>query len=270
MTESENQPDPERRRLLRSIFEPSSLDEVAEAVSVATEDERQIYVERIGYLWRWSLTHPGGAYPLLRITARFLRRDYHGLVIGFRAVADGVFILAGDPATDQDPDAWTVLEFDRPAEPSDVRCRIEHALGVNPQAQDRSPADALYGQNEIRLWLDDDVVDRAAPQGWVHVTTAKEVIALLDKETVVELSLDHDLGDDERFGRGIDVVDWLAEQQEVHGRSLWPRDGIIIHSANPAGRDAMVRAIEHYAARTVEVRRSLTRSGKPRLTFSQK
>ena len=126
------------------------------------------------------------------------------------------------------------------------------------------------GDEEVRLWLDDHLVDRGAPKGWVHVTTAWEAIELLDRRRVVELSLDHDLGDDEHFGRGVDVVDWLAEQQEVHGRVLWPRDGITIHSANPSGRDAMVRAIEHYASRTVDVHRSLTPSGKPRLTFSQR
>jgi hypothetical protein len=75
-TKPEDAPEPERRGLLRSIFEPSSLDEVAEAVSVATEDEKRIYVERIGGRYRWSLTSAGGMYPLLRITARFLRVDY--------------------------------------------------------------------------------------------------------------------------------------------------------------------------------------------------
>jgi len=122
-----NQPDPERQRLARSIFELSPLDDVAKAVAVATKDETRLYVERIGNSYRWSLTH-SAAYPLLRITARFLRRDYHGLVIGFRAVAEGVFILAGDPATDQDPDARTVLKFDGPAEPEDVQGRIVRAL----------------------------------------------------------------------------------------------------------------------------------------------
>jgi NAD+-processing family protein with receiver domain len=139
---------------------------------------------------------------------------------------------------------------------------------IPPRHALRPTASAL-ADDEIRLWLDDDLVDRAAPPGWMHVTTVKEATDLLHTGRVVELSLDHDLGDGERFGRGIEVVDWLAEQQEVHERVLWPRDGTVIHSANPAGRDAMVRAIENYASRTVKVRRSLTPSGKPRLTFSQ-
>lgn len=131
-----------------------------------------------------------------------------------------------------------------------------------------APGKLSTGENEIRLWLDDDLVDRAAPTGWTHVTTAQEAIDLLDTGKVVEASLDHDLGDDEQFGRGIDVVDWLAEQQEVRGRLLWPRDGITIHSANPAGRTAMTRTIERYASKRTQVRRSLTSGGKPRLTFS--
>jgi len=125
-------------------------------------------------------------------------------------------------------------------------------------------------EDEIRLWLDDDLVDRAAPPHWEHVTTAQAAIDVLETGRVVEMSLDHDLGDDELFGRGIDVVDWLAEQQEMHRRVLWPRDGITIHSANPSGRDAMVRSIERYASKTLQVRQSLTPSGKPRLTFSRR
>jgi hypothetical protein len=123
-----NQPDPERQRRLRSVYEPSSLDAVAEAVSVATEDEKRIYVERLGDAYRWSVTHRGGMYPLLRITARFLRIDYHGLVIGFRAVAEGVFVVCEDPAEPEEPDAWAVIDFDVPAEPADVAERIVRAL----------------------------------------------------------------------------------------------------------------------------------------------
>lgn len=126
---------------------------------------------------------------------------------------------------------------------------------------------ASPSETEVRLWLDDDLVDRRAPDGWVHATTVGEAIELLASGRVVELSLDHDLGGDEQYGRGIDVIDWLAEQQEVHGRLLWPRDGITLHTANAYGRDAMARAIENYAGRNTTVRRSVTGGGKVRLEF---
>ena len=86
-----------------------------------------------------------------------------------------------------------------------------------------------------------------APDGWTQVTTAREAIELLMTGNVVELSLDHDLGDDERFGRGMDVVDFIVIEQEVNRRDLWPRDGIGLHTANPAGRETMARTIRRYA-----------------------
>jgi hypothetical protein len=116
---------------------------------------------------------------------------------------------------------------------------------------------------QLRVWLDDDLVDRRAPEGWVQVTTAREAIELLDGGEVVELSLDHDLGDDELNGRGIDVVNWLGEQQEVHGRHLWPVQGITLHTANAYGRDAMARAIRADAGRRGRVIESRTAGGKP-------
>ena len=64
--------DPERAELIRSVFRPSSLEEVAESISVATEKFHDIYVERRGDQYRWSFATKGGPYRLLRITARFL------------------------------------------------------------------------------------------------------------------------------------------------------------------------------------------------------
>ena len=128
LSNSSDKRETERQRLDCSIFVPSSLDQVAEAVSAATDHEKRVYVERIGNSYRWSLTHCGGAYPLLRITARFLRRDYHGLVIGFRSVAEGVCVLRKDSANPEHPDAWAVIEFDGPAESADVKERIVRAL----------------------------------------------------------------------------------------------------------------------------------------------
>jgi hypothetical protein len=110
--------------------------------------------------------------------------------------------------------------------------------------------------------------DRAAPEGWTHVRTAPAAIALLQTGRVVELSLDHDLGDDDAAGKGVEVVDHIAEQQIIAGRDLWPRDGITIHSANPAGRDQMARTIERYAGELHRVHRTATASGKPRFEFN--
>ena len=123
-----DRPDPERLRLLRCVFESSTLDDVAEAVAVATEYERYVYVERINGGYRWSLTHPGGAYPLLRITARFLRVDYTRIVVPFRTVDDGVCVLCRDPEETLRADAWAVIEFDGPASATAVCERITQVL----------------------------------------------------------------------------------------------------------------------------------------------
>ena len=109
-------------------------------------------------------------------------------------------------------------------------------------------------------------MDRAAPEGWIHLVTAREVCFLLLTGRVVELSLDHDLSDDRRFGKGRQVVDFLEEQQEVHGRTLWPGDGISLHTANPAGRKQMADTIRRRASKHLEVDESLE-GARPRFRF---
>lgn len=91
------------------------------------------------------------------------------------------------------------------------------------------------------------MVDRAAPLGWVHVQTAQEAIELLGTREVLDLSLDHDLGDDERNGTGYDVLLFLAEQSEAEGRDLWPRRSIAAHSANFAASPRMAGMIDRYS-----------------------
>jgi hypothetical protein len=127
--EQSREPDPERHRLALSIFEPSSLHRVAEAVAAATEDQKRVYVERVGDAWRWSLTDARGPGPLLRITAQFLRTDYRLLSLGWRAVADGIYVLREDTHRDADPDAWAILEFDNPAQTAEVKERLWKAFG---------------------------------------------------------------------------------------------------------------------------------------------
>ncbi len=120
-------PNPPRSARLRAIFEVSRLDDVADAVAVATEGERRVYVERVGGGWRWSLVHPGGSYPLLRITARFLGLDYTSIQVPFRTLDNGMCVVAPEPFLA--PDVWAIVEFDGPTTADVVRDRIVVALG---------------------------------------------------------------------------------------------------------------------------------------------
>jgi hypothetical protein len=124
--------------------------------------------------------------------------------------------------------------------------------------------DALRGDAEVRLWLDDEADDRAAPAGWVQVTTTREANELLATGRVTELSL---RGEPARGGG--DVIEWLAQEQRVRDRALWPRHGITLHHADPAHRESMARAIERHAGRTLRVERSVTTDGKLHLAFRQ-
>jgi hypothetical protein len=89
----------------------------------------------------------------------------------------------------------------------------------------------------VKVFLDDE---RAAPHGWVRAYWPNEVIALLESGSVQELSLDHDLGDDER-GTGYDVVLWIEEAVATRG-FVPPK--ISVHSANPSAREKMVAGIQ--------------------------
>lgn len=84
----------------------------------------------------------------------------------------------------------------------------------------------------MKVFLDDE---RSTPEGWVRAYWPDEVIALLEQGGVVELSLDHDLGDDER-GTGYDVIVWIEEAVAVRG-FVPPR--ITVHSVNSPASDKM-------------------------------
>ena len=89
----------------------------------------------------------------------------------------------------------------------------------------------------LRVYLDDE---RQTPEGWHRVYWPEEAIELLQTGRVVELSLDHDLGDDDH-GTGYDVVAWIEEA--VATTNFCP-PRIAVHSANPAARERMLRGIE--------------------------
>lgn len=88
----------------------------------------------------------------------------------------------------------------------------------------------------MKVYLDDE---RIAPENWVQVRWPDEVIKLLETGNVTHLSLDHDLGDDER-GTGYDVLLWI--EQEVVLQKYVPPE-ITIHTENPAARQRMLAAV---------------------------
>jgi hypothetical protein len=94
----------------------------------------------------------------------------------------------------------------------------------------------------MKVYLDDE---RSTPAGWVRVYWPDEAIELLKTGTVVEISLDHDLGDDER-GTGYEVVLWIEEQVALHG---FVPPQITVHSANVSARAKMEAGIQAIMAR---------------------
>ena len=87
------------------------------------------------------------------------------------------------------------------------------------------------------VFLDDE---RTPPEGWTLVRWPDEAIELLKTGQVEEISLDHDLGDDER-GTGYDVVLWI--ERAVFERGFVP-PVMHVHSANSAARQRMLAGIE--------------------------
>ena len=95
----------------------------------------------------------------------------------------------------------------------------------------------------MKIYLDDE---RPTPEGWVRVYWPEEAILLLESGSVTEISLDHDLGDDER-GTGYDVVLWIEEAVMTRG---FRSPKITVHSANSSAKQKMeagIRSIQAFA-----------------------
>jgi len=88
----------------------------------------------------------------------------------------------------------------------------------------------------MKVYLDDE---RKTPEGWARVYWPDEAIALLKSGDVTEISLDHDLGDDER-GTGYDVVLWIEEAVITQG---FKPPVMRVHSANSSAREKMESGI---------------------------
>ena len=118
-----------RAQLIKSSRDWSSLERVALAVSTATESHTELYVERSGDRYRWSLIHPGGPCPLLRITAKFLEVDYTSIYVGCRVVGDRYSALDPGSPLSVVPDAWAILKLELRTPREDV----EEAIRQSPE-----------------------------------------------------------------------------------------------------------------------------------------
>lgn len=101
----------------------------------------------------------------------------------------------------------------------------------------------------IKVYLDDE---RVTPEGWVRVYWPDEAIELLKSGNVEAISLDHDLGDDDR-GKGYDVVLWIEDAVAMHG---FKAPIITVHSANTSAALKMRAGIENIARITARLQQS--------------
>ena len=85
----------------------------------------------------------------------------------------------------------------------------------------------------MKLWVDDI---RLPPDGWVWAKNYDQAIDLLKTNEVSNLSLDHDLGD-ENEKTGYDIMRWIEEKAFFDADWSLPR--IKFHTSNPAGRRNM-------------------------------
>jgi len=88
----------------------------------------------------------------------------------------------------------------------------------------------------MKVYLDDE---RKPNEGWILVTRPCDAISLLETGLVEEISLDHDLG--ENNGDGYDVLLWIEREMVMNGRKP---PLIHVHTANPPARDRMIKAVE--------------------------
>jgi len=93
-------------------------------------------------------------------------------------------------------------------------------------------------KNGINLWLDDK---RPMPAGYdLHVYTAQDAIAALEKGDVKRVSLDHDLGPEWQTGNGYMVAKWIEEAAYL---GKIPRLTWALHSQNSVGVASMRAAL---------------------------
>jgi hypothetical protein len=85
----------------------------------------------------------------------------------------------------------------------------------------------------VRIWLDDI---RQAPRGWLRARTVREVVELVQRGDVAEVSLDYDLDETDPGHKGVEVLDFLEGALRAGAVAI---PVVHIHSANPYGAALM-------------------------------
>lgn len=112
----------------------------------------------------------------------------------------------------------------------------------------------------MKMWLDDcRDPNYHGHIGWTWLKTAEEAVSAFKTGTVEKASLDHDLTAGQMIKGGMlgciyedgqqsgyDVVVFLEEHPE-----LWPKGGVEVHSANPAGRKRMQTVVDRHYKGTI-------------------
>lgn len=92
-------------------------------------------------------------------------------------------------------------------------------------------------EGHLKLYLDDV---RPCPEGWVLARDCSEAMDILLKHFgTFEVSLDHDLGEDEHGKEkqnGCTLILWFSAMRIFPGN-------VQLHTANPVGRQNMLRAL---------------------------
>ena len=92
----------------------------------------------------------------------------------------------------------------------------------------------------IKLYLDDI---RIPSKEWILVKTATDCINYLKSWKIDNLSLDHDLGENEKeVGNGYQVLLWIENQVYINNNYFPPK--IVIHSSNSSAKIKMEQAIK--------------------------
>lgn len=90
----------------------------------------------------------------------------------------------------------------------------------------------------LKIYLDDK---RTTPDGYVRVFWPSQVFDLIEEFDTEEISLDHDLGDDDT-GTGYDVVLYIEEK--VYFNRDWVVPVLKTHTDNSSAREKMQRGIK--------------------------